>query len=586
MKQTILSTSNPRASAFERLSETTIRSWEDIDTALDDISSPGKSATPDFSGNCRAIGFITFDYGVDGVSMEIAKYATCLERLYRRQGTGPVIHCIGGGFTESADNVLASHWRRHELRGANGWKKWKGGRWFGALFHQDMPEGSDRSAEIAAEIWRQAIEHTGWLVRKVVEENVEILVPVNVNSNPGNPSLALAVVLASELTGVVVLNSNHDFFWESGKPASARQKGEPAGPRDHFFHNHENRSFFRFLTRIFPWNGDRWLQLVINSHQARVLLTEYGFDESRVMELGTFVDDDFFAPCPRTKRAELRLRLGQILAGGERLIAVRPIELFRARASAWMHDQHPIVCGSEPGLSLDLTNPNALWLLQPTRVVTRKRIERDWELIGALFRYPPFRAMFEEKADLTLTLHVTGPVPVEHQADLDRILETYAAVVHSLPPFIQRRVYQTFSAGKLGHSAVQRRDLSNLTVSELYHVSDLVLLPSRTEGRGLPILESAAAGIPLVCSQYEPREVFAKVVGEALSPDLQIHYSRFPEGRFETALLQEITDILFLPELTGGRRLHNRRAVAARFSLRNLSHTFERALKRLAGSDG
>ena len=63
------------------------------------------------------------------------------------------------------------------------------------------------------------------------EEKIELVVSVNTNSNPGNPPLALALVLLSEHLGIPVVSNNHDFFWEDGR-------SELVEWRDAFFKNH------------------------------------------------------------------------------------------------------------------------------------------------------------------------------------------------------------------------------------------------------------------------------------------------------------------------------------------------------------
>lgn len=567
-----------------------IGSWSDIDDALDSLVARAESVYDLADTRCelpRAIGFITFEYGIDGVSMEIAKYAACFEQLGDRYGQVPSIHLLGGNFSESVDCVLAPRWHRHLLPESNGWSKWCGGAHFSRLFYEDMPEGSSASAEMAGEIWRQALDFAGMIADYVHEKDIDLLIPVNVNSNPGNPALALGIVLASESLNLPVINSNHDFFWESGKPASEYREGEARGERDHFFYNCENQSFFRWFWRMFPWNGRRWLQLVINEVQREVLLnTGYHFDSSRVIELGTFIEDNFFAPCRPEHRADLRLHLGLILGNGQHMITSTRLDDFEADLDGWMKQQVPVVLGSESGGTLDVTDKNALWFLQPTRIVTRKRIFRDWELIGTLLDYVPFRMIFDDNPDMTLTLHVTGPVPIEHQADLMDVLSAFRKVLDRQPPSVRRRIFFALSAGHLGHSAFQKRSVENLTVADLYQLADMILLPSSTEGRGLPILESAAAGVPLVCSRYQPREAFENVIGENLAPELQIKYSAFPEGEFNTVLLQEVTDIVFMPEYLSAQDRHNRCAVAARFGMRNVTQTFEKALAELGVAEG
>ena len=564
-----------------------IESWDDINAVLDEFRSEA-AAAPDVEFARRrdgGIAFLTFEYGIDGVTIEIAKYASCLEQELRNRGVEPVIHCIGGDFHASAGQVLAKRWRRKRIEQANGWSKWEGGAWFDRMFGADMPAGSAESNEVAREVWRQATGFARELTDYLREAGVALLITVNVNSNPGNPALALAAVLASETLGLPVLNSCHDFFWESGKSAAEREPGESPGVRDHFFRNHANESFFRFIERVHPWNGARWLTLVINARQKKELLRRSDIAPSRIREIGTYIEDAFFLPVTRERKVELRRHLGHILAHGERMVAIELAEEFEARIPSWMKDQQPVVCGAETGLSFDLADPHALWLLQPTRIVPRKRIPRDWDLIETLFQYAPFRLMFEENPELTLTLHVTGPVPVEHEAELRDVVAGFLRVLGGVPKYIGRRIYLALTAGKLAHSTFQGRGLDHLSIADLYHLADLVLLPSSTEGRGLPILEAAAAGVPLICSRYHPREVFQAVIGRNLKKRKRIQYLVFPEKRFGTELLQEITDRVFLPSVSSSMRLHNRRAVAARYSMRELTHSFGVAMDLAAGAN-
>ena len=67
-------------------------------------------------------------------------------------------------------------------------------------------------------------------------------------------------------------------------------------------------------------------------------------------------------------------------------------------------------------------------------------------------------------------------------------------------------------------------------------MADAVVFPSETEGRGLPIIEASASGIPVICSQYRPREVFNDVIGESLPEEFRIRYTLFPGGKFQPGL--------------------------------------------------
>ena len=90
--------------SLERLAERSVACWGDIDGVLDELAAASPDpALPDFSSG---VAFVTFDYGIDGVSIEIAKYASCLERLLSSAGETVPVHLGAGKFTDRADQVL------------------------------------------------------------------------------------------------------------------------------------------------------------------------------------------------------------------------------------------------------------------------------------------------------------------------------------------------------------------------------------------------------------------------------------------------------------------------------------------------
>lgn len=565
-----------------------VTNWVDINRILDRLVEaqgyrvdPGERDASRKKRFATGLAFITFDYGIDGVSVEISKYAKCLESILSEESGSPSIHLIGGDFTEKADAVVAPNWHRFTLPNSNGWAKWDGGLWFSRLFYEDMPLGSKASSEMAAEIWRQALRFTHTLCDYVTANSVELLIPVNVNSNPGNLALALAVVMTTEVIGICALNSNHDFYWEGGKPRSERAEGEAPGLRDHFFRNYENSPFFSLFERILPWNGSCWLQVNINKRQSEHLVARYGFAEDRVREVGTAVEDAFFSECATEEKYAKRKSMAYILSDGNPVIRPVSVDAHLTDLGNWVKKQVPVVCGAVEGLELDIATPSALYFLQTTRIIGRKRIERNWELIGALMQYGPFREAFERDPNRTLTLHITGPVPIEHQADLEKVLNAYKTVLSSWPGDIARRLFQAFSVGHEDHPALAENNLNRLYIQDIYKLADVVVFPSESEGRGLPIVESSAAGVPIVCSRYRPEAVFAGVVGEHLDEELRIHYTLFPEGDCGDNMLQEVTDIIFFPAALADRMAHNRAAVARRYSMQALQNTFRGFLETL-----
>ncbi|MCP4043719.1 MAG: glycosyltransferase family 4 protein [Gammaproteobacteria bacterium] len=444
-----------------------------------------------------------------------------------------------------------------------------------------MPDGSPQSDALAVEIWTQALAAAATLCEYFMENGIELAVPVNINSNPGNLASAMAMVLTSELTGVRVLNSNHDFYWEGGKSPSERAAGEDPGVRDHFFRNWGNRPFFLLFQRLLPWDGRRWIQVNINRPQSDTLVEKYGFLRERVFEIGTSVDDDFFVPYTREEKYARRARMAYVLSDGNRTIQPVAVDDHLSDLGRWMGNQKPLVCGSRTGLRLDISSPHAIYLLQPTRIIARKRIEEDWRLIEALFKYTPFRQEFDRVPDRTFTLHITGPVPIEHQMDLEKVLHAYRRFVGSLPADLGDRIFQAFSVGTEDHPALHENQLEKLFIQDIFKMADLVLFPSETEGRGLPIMESSATGIPIVAARYYPEEVFSGVVGEHLEERLQVRYIPFPMGDFGDEILQAITDCIFFPDRAAARIEHNRNAVADRYSTSALHKHFADYLKAL-----
>jgi glycosyltransferase involved in cell wall biosynthesis len=117
-----------------------------------------------------------------------------------------------------------------------------------------------------------------------------------------------------------------------------------------------------------------------------------------------------------------------------------------------------------------------------------------------------------------------------------------------------------------------------LTIEDIYRIADVVVFPSETEGRGLPIIEASACGIPIICSRYKPKEVFNDVVGKKLPDDLRIRCTLFPKRKFRKRFLSEVADLLLKPAIRQQIGNKNREAVRARYSQATLRRKFERIL--------
>jgi glycosyltransferase involved in cell wall biosynthesis len=568
------------------LENTSSSNWEEITEILSNFidsvpTIPGVSSEEFLRQSSKGTAFITFDYGIDGVSIEISKYAQALQSLFKICGEAR-IHFIGGDFYSQAESVLQPNWQRLRIEGINGWDKWDNGKWFAGLFYEDMPADSEGSKILASEIYRQAVAIAKMLGRYFVDQNISLLIPVNIASNPGNMALTLALIMVSEALGIYVINSNHDYYWDGGKPASEYAPDEPTGVRDHFFRNIDNTPFFNLFKSLYPWNGRRWLQVNINGLQTKKLIECYGFPKGKVFEIGTYVSDEFFADYTQDDVKFARLRMGHILSGGDPVMSPLPVDAHFDGLEDWMRNQTPRILGARSGLRVDPTSDNLIYLLQPTRIVARKRIERNLFLIQGLLQRGPLRKEFEVNQNLQLVLHITGPTPIEHQTDHERVLHAYLEIRKNVPVHISDRIFLAFSVGHEYHASFHAKNYPRLHIEDIYRMASAVPFPSKTEGRGLPIIESSACGVPIICSRYDPEEVFAGVVGENLTEEQQIRYILFPEEPFSDTFLKEVTDLLLKPELNKARIQHNKVAVRSRYSFVVLEDTFRYLLDRLS----
>ncbi len=548
------------------LAETQIGNWNDIDSFLEKISniSSKESENPIKSG----IAFLTFDFGIDGVSIEIAKYAECFENLYK----DIPVSVIAGDFHEHADLVLKENWKRHHIPGANGWGKWFGGKTFDKLFSADMPEG-ELSDNAAIDVWKDTVSFAENLSNYLQENNISYLIPVNIATNPGNFALNLATIIVTEFLGINVISSNHDFYWEGGMPAEDREDGY-VGPRDHFFRNHKNKEFFDLLVKTYPWNGSKWLQVNINDQQVRELIEVFKFPRKKIHELGTSISESFFYDFSVKEQITARKKMQYILSDGDKKITTVGVKEHYNNLESWMQNQKPIVCGLEGGIKLDIAKSDIIYCLQPTRVVERKRIEKDVELLQSLFNYPNFKKEFA-KDERSIVLHITGPVPIEHIEDLQLILKEFINLTENLSPSIAEKIFIAFSVATESHPSLSKNKLSDLTIEEIYRLATVILFPSETEGRGLPIIESSASGIPIVCSRYYPEEVFDEVIGKDLDEELQIQYIPFPELNYTDEFLDVMTDLLLHQSKFDAMKLHNKNVVRKRFSTEMLTNKFK-----------
>ncbi len=528
----------------------------------------------------KGTAFVTFSYGIDGVSIEISKYAQALKDLYSSLDEH-AIHLIGDSFLEGSSSLFESGWQSFKLAGLDGWDKWEAGIWFKALFRKKLKSGSRKSRRLAREMYTQAISIADRLGTYLIENQISLLIPVNIASNPGNLAATLGIILATEALGIYVLNVNHDFYWEGGKSITKRAPEENPGVRDHFFKNIRNRSFFKLFESLYPWDGKRWLQVNINARQSRKLIHKYGFQNKKVFEISTCIGDQFLEPYTLEDVRLARIRMGHILSDGNAIMQPIPVIDHISGLDQWMKQQTPCIVGARSGLTIDPRSDDLIILLQPTRIIGRKRIPRNIELLKALFTKSDLRKELKKNRGRQLILHISGPAPIEHQEDLMDVLRAYEDCIHALPNEIADQFFLAFSVGHEEHASFPKNKFDPMTIEEIYRLADVIVFPSATEGRGLPIIEASASGIPIICSQYKPKEVFNDVVGKGLPKEQQIQYTLYPEGKFRKKFLSKVSHLILNAKAMPRFNQLNRNAVKARYSLDSFNTRFEHLLEQL-----
>lgn len=130
---------------------------------------------------------------------------------------------------------------------------------------------------------------------------------------------------------------------------------------------------------------------------------------------------------------------------------------------------------------LDLLNACPILLL-PVRITPRKNIELALHVLAALRETFP-RAV----------LIVTGPLGPHNPANVDYFKKLR---------FLRETLFLQQSAFFLAELTDEY--LPDEVISDFYQLADAMILPSREEGFGIPVLEAGLAGMPAFCADIPP----------------------------------------------------------------------------------
>ncbi len=555
-----------------------ITTWFDLGLMLDRLrdgrGTPSLSFDDDFPAFARhvsrGVGLVTFHCTVDGVTVEIGKYAEAMRRALPE----PRLHMIMGRFDVRAEPLVGPGVEHHMFPEIDGFNRWHLYRDF---FHRRLERGSALYNSLILALWEDVLVIAERLGRLIEVADIRLLYVVNGNSNPGNVALALALVLISEHMRIPVIANNHDFYWDGG---AARQEGEgSAGPRDHFFTNSHLGEVFSVIQMIYPWVARTWISANINRRQSAQLVRRFGHNPANVAELGTAVDTAIFGPVDRPRRVQVLRQLSGLLTGSDKRLGANSVDSILRKDPLATDRPRPLLLAARERRSVDFVHDNMI-LLQPTRIIKRKKIETNFRVIFRLFSDAEFLNAFRSSPNLKLTLLVTGPVADEHERYFFRLLREFDRCVSRLPRPVRDRVFFGLLFGGMGYPDFRERFDRPCTIADLYGVASLVVLPSQTEGRGLPIIESAACGVPIMTRRFDPEAVFSEVVGEHLAQDERLEVIAF-RNRITPGLITSVKEHLLHPLRFGAANAHNRQVVEDRYAMESLANDFENCLRQL-----
>ncbi len=141
---------------------------------------------------------------------------------------------------------------------------------------------------------------------------------------------------------------------------------------------------------------------------------------------------------------------------------------------------------------------NAPRLLLPVRVTPRKNIELALRVLAEL----------RKKAFPQAVLVVTGPLGPHNPANVEYFKRLTA---------LREELGLTGAAHFLAE--LSSGFLPDEVISDFYRLTDALLMPSREEGFGLPVLEAGLAGLPVFCSDIPPLRSLGGDQAVYFSPD-------------------------------------------------------------------
>ncbi len=567
---------------IKTLKKEKISTWFDLGLFLDRLKENNPVPVAVYQGEIdeyfnhlqgRGLGILTYAYSVDGVTNEILKYIESLN--YWLQDL--TIHMIGGEFRPDSYKVIKKEWKKYIIEEARAFDKWP---YYKDLFFTKMERGSPEYNRLILDIWDETLVIAEKLSKYIERNRISLLYIVNIASNPGNISLTLATVLVSEMMGIPVINNCHDYYWEGGhRQIDIELKKAKKGPRDFFFTNAHLGEVFSLIEVLYPWESRTWITLNINQRQSKHVILQNGHNPVNVMEIGTSVNLVPYQNVTKRDKLNTFYQFEQVLSRYENSLVAYAVDDVIRQGLVNEQDPRPILIGHNKTRVVENFLTENIIFLQPTRIIVRKRIETGFRLIHKMFESKHFSKKFHETGDLKITLIVTGPIADGHYDYFRKLLKRFQILLDSLQEEFRSRVYLAFLFSELDKEEFKKKFRHPVGIPQLYNIASLVLLPSETEGRGLPIIEAAAAGKPIFCRRYYPEHVYSEVIGEHLPESERLKVIEYNGKVIDKKQVHAIVKRVFFPHLFTEEIEHNKSVVKKRYSQDNLNRNMYEVLK-------
>lgn len=491
----------------------------------------------------NSIGFLTFRISVDGVASTLSDHVNALRRLKEN------------GMIEFSKVVLMCaeldmrFWNSHDLCDSLHLIPQIGLNCaISSNFYSHVNSTSSRLNQLAQNIWEKAHFIARKMKRIIKEEGIGLLIVENVNSLPYNICASLGIVLAAEELKLPVINVCHDFYWE-----------HKHGTRCRLFANSGNPDMFGLLKILCPWSSPYWIHAT-TTQTARTWLINRGWEESDVEVLPHAVIENIRVP--------------------KTILDSKPaiVDLINRLPITALHEMN--LTYSEP---VRVVHPNFIHLtrnkipyviLIPTKISSGKRIDSALCFLNNILEDREFQTYLENTGRF-LCVIVSGPIyDVPENNDYINVMYEQLLKIYmntSIPITVLNELMFLFP---MGISPINST-ADSLSMDALYQESDVALFFSSRETFGLPIIESAAFGTPLIITPYDGihREIYNEVTEGLLLSEVQ------RSEIINKPLPQSVQCLLLDDTLREVTRKNNSETVHRRFSQERLQFHLLKIIK-------